>query len=164
MASDQRLVPSAFEVPERLERGGVVLRPLTVDDVVKDYDAVTSSTDHLQALFPDESWPLGLTITQNLIDLAWHQKEFQTRRSFAYTVTTPDNAEVVGCVYIYPTQKAGYDAEVYLWARQSRLAEGLEERLDALVRNWVDTEWPFRPVAFPGRDLDWATWHALPEA
>lgn len=48
------------------------------------------------------------------------------RRSFAYTVVTPSESQVTGCVYIDPTRKRGYDAVVFLWARQSELAAGLE--------------------------------------
>src|SRR5918995_5165053 len=112
-------VPDEFTIPERLETKEFRLRMLTVNDVVKDFDAVMTSVDHLKTIWPGGRWPEGLTLEQNLIDLGWHQKEFQTRRSFAYTVVTPSGAMVLGCVYIDPTHKRGYDAVVYLWARQS---------------------------------------------
>jgi hypothetical protein len=154
-------VPAEFKVPERLETEEFRLRMLTVNDVVKDYDAVMTSTDHLKTIWPGGKWPDGLTLEQNLIDLGWHQKEFQTRRSFAYTVVRPSESRVTGCVYIVPTNKPGYDAEVYLWARRSELAGGLESRLHAAVKEWLAREWPFRNAAFPGRDIDWDTWRAL---
>ena len=94
---------------------------------------------------------MGLTLEQNLIDLGWHQKEFQTRRSFAYTVVNPEETLVLGCVYIEPTVRTGYDAEVHLWARQSHLESGLEEALFAAVQAWLAADWPFASVAFPGR-------------
>ena len=37
-----RFLPSEFEVPELLEHDRFRLRPLTIHDVVKDYDAVMS--------------------------------------------------------------------------------------------------------------------------
>jgi hypothetical protein len=83
---------------------------LTVNDVVKDYDAVMTSLEHLKTIWPGGSWPEGLTFEQDLIDLGWHQKEFQRRTSFAYTVVTPSESKVTGCVYINPTAKRGYDA------------------------------------------------------
>jgi len=107
--------------------------------------------------------PEGLTFEQDLIDLGWHQKEFQRRRSFAYTVVTPSESEVTGCVYINPTPKRGYDAVIFLWARQSELKGGLETRLYAAVREWVAKEWPFKKVAYPGRDIDWNTWQSIPD-
>lgn len=155
-------VPAEFNVPARLETKEFSLRMLTVNDVVKDYAAVMTSVDHLKTIWPGGTWPEGLTFEQNLIDLGWHQKEFQMRNSFAYTVVNPDESLVTGCVYINPTRKQGYDAVVYLWARQSELGSGLEDRLYAAVRAWMAKEWPFKKVAFPGRDVAWETWRKIP--
>ena len=156
-------VPPGFAVPATLEAKEFRLRMLTVNDVVKDYDAVMTSVAHLKTIWPGGTWPEGLTFEQDLIDLGWHQREFQTRRSFAYTVVTPSESQVTGCVYINPTAKRGYDAVVYLWARQSELAGGLESRLYAEVGEWIAKEWPFKKVAFPGRNIDWATWRSIPD-
>lgn len=155
-------VPPVFKVPEVLETAEFRLRMLTVHDVVKDFDAVMTSVEHLKTIWPGGKWPVGLTLEQNLIDLGWHQKEFQTRRSFAYTVVTPSEAQVVGCVYIEPTQRRDYDAVVYLWARESELAGGLEARLHAAVKEWISGAWPFKKVGFPGRDISWDAWRAIP--
>lgn len=155
-------VPKDYEVPAMLETAEFRLRMLTVHDVVKDYDAVITSAEHCKTIWGGK-WPDGLTLEQNLIDLGWHQKEFQTRRSFAYTVVQLDEARVLGCVYVEPTRKRGYDAEVYLWARQSELAGGLEERLESAVREWIATRWPFDAVAFPGRGIPWENWREIPD-
>lgn len=156
-------VPADFDVPATLETPEFRLRMLTVNDVVKDYDAVMTSVEHLKTIWPGSDWPEGLTLEQDLIDLGWHQKEFQMRRSFAYTVVTPTESMVLGCVYIYPTPKRGYDAVVYLWARQSELGKGLEDRLYAAVREWIAESWPFGKVAYPGRDIAWDAWKAIPD-
>lgn len=155
-------VPKDFVVPPTLETPEFRLRMLTVHDVVKDYDAVMSSVDHCKTVWRGK-WPEGLTLEQNLIDLGWHQKEFQTRRSFAYTVVAPDESRVLGCVYILPTRKQGHDAEVFLWARQSELSGGLEHRLQAAVEGWLDSHWPFRSPALPGRLIAWEKWRAIPD-
>ena len=55
------------------------MRMLTVNDVVKDYDAVMTGVEHLRTVWPSGTWPDGLTFEQDLIDLGWHQKEFQRR-------------------------------------------------------------------------------------
>lgn len=152
---NKRLIPEGFEVPAKLETREFRLRMLTVHDVVKDYDAVITSAEHLHGLFGTGSnWPRNLTLEQNLIDLGWHQKEFQKKSSFAYTVTTLDEACCLGCVYIYPGQTADQDAEVFLWARQSELASGLEERLFSAVKNWIAEDWPFKSVVYPGRNKE----------
>lgn len=156
-------VPGDFKVPVKLETDEFRLRMLTINDAVKDFDAVTTSVEHLKSIWPGGKWPEGLTLEQNLIDLGWHQKEFQTRRSFAYTVVSLSEATVKGCVYIDPTLKVGYDAEVYLWARQSELASGLEDRLYDVVRTWLAKEWPFENAAFPGRSIGWEAWSNIPD-
>lgn len=153
-------IPKTFVVPPQLETDEFRLRMLTVNDVVKDYDAVMSSVEHCKTIWGGK-WPEGLTLEQNLIDLGWHQKEFQTRRSFAYTVVQPNESRVLGCVYVEPTRKRDYDAEVYLWARQSELATGLEDRLYSAVREWVASLWPFKSVAYPGRSVSWEAWRAI---
>jgi hypothetical protein len=153
-------VPKDFVVPQALETAEFRLRMLTVNDVVKDYDCVMSSAEHCRTIWGGK-WPEGLTLEQNLIDLGWHQKEFQTRRSFAYSVVHPSEAVVLGCVYILPTQRRGFEAEVYLWARQSELASGLEDRLYAATRDWVESHWPFTAVAYPGRSISLAAWQAI---
>ena len=155
-------VPTDFVVPTTLETDEFRLRMLTVNDVVKDYDAVMSSVEHLKTVLPGGTWPDGLTLEQNLVDLGWHQKEFQTRRSFAYTVVPPSETQVIGCVYIEPTNRVGYDAVVYLWARQSELASGLETRLHGAVKRWIEESWPFKRAGFPGKDIAWETWRTLP--
>ncbi|MHB8638030.1 MAG: GNAT family N-acetyltransferase [Fimbriimonadaceae bacterium] len=154
-------VPLNFSVPETLETSEFRLRMLTVNDVVKDYDAVMSSVDHCKTIWPGLGWPEGLTLEQNLIDLGWHQREFQTRRSFAYTVVNPAESVILGCVYIEPTKRCGYDATVYLWARQSELSGGLEDRLYRAVREWLRSHWPFSSPAFPGRDIAWDAWREI---
>jgi len=156
-------LPSDFKIPEKLNTKEFSMRMLTVNDVVMDYDAVVTSGEHLKTIWPGDTWPDGLTLEQDLIDLGWHQNEFQRRRSFAYTVLTPSGSQVIGCVYIDPTRKRGYDAEVYLWARQSELAGGLEIRLHAAVKEWLTKEWPFKKVAFPGREINWDDWNAIPD-
>lgn len=160
--SNTPFVPADFTVPEGLETEEFRLRMLTVHDLVKDYDAVMTSVDHLKTIWPGGRWPEGLTLEQDLIDLGWHQKEFQMRRSFAYTVVTPSESRVVGCVYIEPAHKPGYDAVVCLWARESELAGGLETRLYGAVKGWIEKEWPFNTVAFPGRDIAWDAWRSIP--
>ncbi|MDJ0909387.1 MAG: hypothetical protein QNI99_09335 [Woeseiaceae bacterium] len=151
-------VDSEFDVPPQLETDEFRLRTLTVNDVVKDFEAVMSSAEQLRSIWPGSEWPDGLTLEQNLIDLGWHQKDFQLRRSFTYTVVTLDETRVIGCVYIYPTRKRGYDAEVYLWARESELGSPPDELLYETVSQWLETEWPFENAAFPGRSIDWDSW------
>ena len=158
-------VPDSFDVPAQKETAAFRLRMLTVHDVVKDYDAVMSSVERLTTVFGDNSgWPKGLTLEQNLIDLGWHQKEFQRRTSFAYTVMNLDETTCLGCVYILPPYRSKspdaneFDAAVFLWVRDSAYAAGLDEKLLAVVKQWIEEQWPFEAVAYPGREIAWGDW------
>ena len=101
---------------------------LTVDDVVKDFDAICNRVDHDGKPQP----PFVPTITLNIVDLGWHQKEFALRRSFAYTVVAPDESRVLGCVYLNPSET--HDVRVKLWVRNDAYADGLDTLLEAAVR------------------------------
>lgn len=39
----------------------------------------------------------------------------------------------------------------------------LEPKLEAVVREWIRTKWPFQKVAYPGRDITMDAWSALPD-
>lgn len=157
------LVPKDFQVPKVLEVEKFRLRMLTIHDVVKDYDAVMSSVDHLHGVFgPLFDWPThDLTLEDDLIELGWHQSEFLKRFSFAYTVMSLDENMCLGCVYIFPTKKIDYEAAVYMWVRKSAYDDGIDPVLFDVVKKWIEEKWPFNKVAYPGRDIDWKTWKSL---
>ena len=166
MHDRHRLVPDDFEVPVALEHPRFRLRMLTVNDLVKDYDAVMSSVEHLRTTYSPESasaWPVDLSLEEDLIDLGWHQREFTLRTSFAYTVMAPDEGRCLGCVYIMPTRKRGHDCKVTLWVRADALADGLDGELYRTVRAWIADAWPFSNPAWPGRAVSFEDWRALPE-
>ncbi len=133
------LVPQDFVVPERLDGEGYHLRMLSIGDLEKDFEAVTESTDRLTGLLdPDSGWPRGLTREEDLIDLAWHQREFTIRHSFAYTVMAADESRCLGCMYIFPSDRKGFDAMVFYWVRSGPILlqkSGLRRRAK---RNSID--------------------------
>jgi len=51
------LVPEDFGIPEILETERMRLRPLTINDAVKDYEAVMTSEERLRTVFdPGGDW------------------------------------------------------------------------------------------------------------
>jgi hypothetical protein len=146
-----------FVVPGPPACDEFVLTPLRVDLVVLDYEAVMSSRERLWSLFgAGWGWPRAdLSLMQDMVDLGWHQKEFQLRRAFAWVVLTPDERAVLGCCYLDPSERPGHDAEAFYWARSDRIDSGLEQRLGTVFRAWVASHWPFGLVAYPGRDQPW---------
>ena len=165
MEGRKALVNDNFEVPEVLVTERFSLRMLTINDLVKDYDAVMSSVEHLKSTYSAISgsdWPNGLSLEEDLIDLGWHQREFTLRYSFAYTVMSSDESICLGCVYINPCQKTGYDAAVSMWVRTSELRNNLDAELYSCVRAWIDEVWPFSNPAYPGREITIEEWRKIP--
>ncbi len=156
---NKKFVPADFKIPETLETNRFRLRMLTIKDVKLDYDAVMTSIDHLQKtkpFGPNYKWPTkDLSYEQNLIALGWHQKEFEKRSSFTYTVMNLNETECLGCLYIYPSDNPNYNAVIIMWVRQSEIINGLDEILFSSVKKWVQDKWPFEKVAYPGRDISW---------
>ena len=118
-----RLVPEAFKVPEKLEHPEFVIRNLCASDVYLDYIAVMSSIDIIRKTRGGD-WPTtDLSFEDDMIDLAWHQREFEYRTSFAYTVMSPDGSKCLGCLYLFQpgwrndTSKNA-DVDVSFWVTQ----------------------------------------------
>ena len=163
LSQNNPFIHTDFKVPKMYQNEHFRIRMLTVNDVVKDYDAVMSSIDYLQGVFgPNSTWPSrDLSFEQDLIDLGWHQKEFQMRSSFAYTVVSLDESKVVGCLYIFPTGKGDYNASITMWVRASEVDNGLDSILFDAVKKWISEEWPFKKVAYPGREINWSEWNSM---
>lgn len=153
-------VPKNFVPPKKLETERFRLRMLTINDLEKDYDAVMTSINHLQKTIPfgpDHKWPTEeLTMEQDLIDLGWHQKEFQRKTSFAYTMMNLDESKCLGCLYIYPSENPKYDAMIMMWVREDEANTGLDDHLFINVKSWIKNEFPFNNVAYPGREIAWS--------
>lgn len=158
-------LPRGFAVPERVETAAFRLRSITIHDAFKDFDAVMSSRAELWARFGAIwGWPAeDMTLEQNIVDLGWHQKEFQLRSSFDFAVMSLDESRLLGCVYVDPadaddaelaalaTAHGGtHTAEVWTWVRSSELAHGLQAELDTFVHDWLARAWPFAAVRCNG--------------
>jgi hypothetical protein len=145
-------LPSDHPIPRGLEHPRFRVRPITVNDVVRDYDAVMTSAEHLRSHFPLWGWPPeDMTLESDLVDLGWHQREALLRRSFNYAVMSPDEQRLLGCVYIDPPEDgtpAGAGAIVSWWVVDSHVGSDLERELDALVPHWLTEAWPFRAVHY----------------
>lgn len=160
------LVAPTYAVPTSAEGPGFVLRPLGPDLVKIDFDAYMSSVEHLQQTFTrSKDWPhAGISDADALLDMQTEAARFAARESFAYSVLTPDGKRERGCIYVAPSPVPGYDAVVRLWVTKAEYDAGFDKALEAWAHQWVAAKWPFRKVAWPGRDIDWATWDALTKA
>ena len=152
-------VPGDFAVPGELVTEKFRLEPLGPQHNAADYDAWTSSMEHIRATpgMVDDSWPREMTLEENRGDLERHARDFAGRTGFTYTVLDPAG-RVVGCVYIYPAkgeegaaagEAAPGVADVHSWVRADR-AE-LDVPLYAAVSAWLADAWPFAEVRYAPR-------------
>lgn len=140
------------------------LRPITVDDAQRDYEAVMETREDLR-LWEQSDWPTDdFTVEDNLADLTDMATRTASATSHDYTVISPDGNECLGCVYVFPTSAAflakstvdplahldwhDVDAVVYFWARKSRADAGMSERLLTSLRAWFAGEWHLDNVVY----------------
>ncbi|WP_354310401.1 twin-arginine translocation pathway signal protein [Sphingomonas trueperi] len=155
-------VPTNFAPPTLVKANGFKLVPLGPALVKIDFDAYTSSIEHLQKTFTRSTdWPhAGITDAEAMRDMESEQARFRNRQSFAYAVLTPDGRRERGCVYVSPSPIAGHDAVVRLWVTKAEYDAGFDAELYAWVQAWIGRDWPFRTVAYPGRAIAWPSWDA----
>jgi len=143
-------------VPDGLTAKEFRLEPLGPKHNADDYDAWTSSIDHIRATpgFTAERWPHPMSLADNLRDLERHAQDFAERRGFTYTVLASGTSDVIGCVYIYPPRggSAGEGdrrVSVQSWVRADRAA--LDPVLYHTVHAWLEREWPFDAIEYAPR-------------
>ena len=138
------LVPPDFVVPSGAVNTFFVLEPLGPEHNVADLAAWTSSIDHIKATpgFAGGPWPdRPFSLEENETDLVRHAEDFVKRTGFAYTVLDPSSGDVVGCVYLYPPRRSGYDVDVRSWVTADRA--DLDKPLYEFVCEWIARAWPF---------------------
>lgn len=146
-------VPTGFVVPLALTTEQFTLEPLGPQHNDSDYEAWSSSVEHIRATpgWEDSSWPDDRSKEDNLRDLQSHADDFENRTGFTYTVLDPATGGVIGCVYIYPDKKGQDDTRVLSWVAASR--SELDVPLWRAVSGWLAEEWPFARVGYAERDV-----------
>jgi hypothetical protein len=148
---EEPFVPSGFVVPLARATEQFRLEPLGPQHNDSDYDAWSSSLEHIHRTpgWETSTWPDDRSIEDNLRDLQRHADDFANRVGFTYTVLDPATGDVIGCLYIYPDKSEPHVARVLSWVRASR-AE-LDVPLWRAVSDWLADEWPFERVVYAGR-------------
>ena len=127
--------------PERASVGGFDLAPLATAIVEEDFAVVSASAAALRGLFGDD-WPDGLTLEDNARDLAWHEREFAARRSFAWVLR--EGPLYAGCLYAFPRMGERGVVDVWFWLR----SDGPDWRdrsrpFQEAVAEWIaGPDWP----------------------
>lgn len=140
-----RFVHARFVPPTSLAKDRFRLEPLGPQHNEADHAAWMSSIKHIRATpgYSDGDWPpvAGMTLEENLADLARHTRDFETGSGFTFTVLDPSDDDVIGCVYLYPSADE-HDVVVQSWVRADRA--DLDTDLADTVKQWIDSDWPWK--------------------
>jgi hypothetical protein len=142
-------VPEGFDVPVSFECEEFRLEPLGLEHNEADYQAWASSINHIRATpgFGGRDWPREMGLDENAEDLRAHAADYRAQCGFTYTVLDR-HGDVIGCVYIYPSEDDRVEAHVRSWVRADR-AE-LDRPLRKAVAKWLEQDWPFADVRYDG--------------
>ncbi len=95
-----------------------------------------------------DSWPKGVTYESNLADLTRHEKEFEARFAFSWTIRSGDGT-YLGCAYFRPTHGAIGAGRAAYWIRERPDRVGLLRAFGPAFRNWLGQFLP------DGYDMTW---------
>ncbi len=145
-----QFLPDDFEIPTGFETAHFRLRPITVADAEKDYEAIMESVGLIRSSLQYDWPPDDFSLEDNRYNMESTVEAFRQRKNFTFVVVSLDESTVLGNVYINRGLD-GPDAAIYMWVSQSSYNMGLASILEPAVRDWINTEWPFETVVYRGR-------------
>jgi hypothetical protein len=163
-----QFVPPDLDIPTDVETERFRLHPLRLLDSDEDYASIMADyADHVRNFYPEPDLRRESRYTKymNERELGWHEVEFLHRTSFTYVIRGKDDQapSYRGCVYVFPTAKVDYDAEIYLWVTSVDPDDGLYEIVLDWAKTWASDAWGFSKPLFPYHVTPWDDYDALPE-
>jgi len=146
--------------PLLLKYDNFYAKQLTRSDLDADLEGVNSSIEIIQKT-RGGSWPSEqLTRDADLLDLAWHEREFNDGNSFAYAIYTNED-EYLGCFYLYgmglrtPLSEVTIDFEVDAswWVTTEAFKEGYYEKVYLALLQWLSDEFKFKRIKYSNKEL-----------
>lgn len=153
-------LPSSFAAPTELRYEHLIARPLTRTDLDDDLEGVNSSIETIQRT-RGGSWPAEpLQKDFDLLDLAWHEREFRDASSFAYVVYGTDGM-YIGCFYLYPMghrtplseETVEYDVDASWWVTTKAYECGEYAALFSALKQWLANDFPFQHPYYSNREI-----------
>jgi len=62
-------------------------------------------------------------------------------------------------IKFYPSDKDDFNSEIYMWVGEREFANGLDSILFTTVKDWINKDWPFNKVTYPGRSKKQEDWN-----
>jgi hypothetical protein len=150
--------PSDFRAPVQFAFEDLSARPLTRSDLKADMEAVNSSIETIRKT-RGGTWPEEEVSEEfDLLDLAWHEREFRDGGSFAYVVYDATE-RYIGCFYLYPmgvrTELTegllDYDMDASWWVSTEAYEQGYYDKLYAALQLWLK-EFPVESIYYSNKE------------
>ena len=165
-------LPVDFDIPVSEVPGRFVVRPLSMDLLIYDYQCLMLSKEHLAT--SGDIWPPGefdfppadFTLRQLLALLGELEVAMSQGNRVEYSVMNPEKTEEIAVIYILPSPKIGFDAMVNMFVRGDLFeTTDLDSEIYEFAHQWIPEVYPFNPerIAYPGRAISWDEWAALPD-
>ena len=164
------MIPEGFDPPRTHDFSLFKLTVLEPSFAEMDLNAVHVSAENIRNVFgPSNDWPnANITYAEDYADLVRHEREFNERVAFAYSLLDRKGELYLGCLYIKPIKserevdrrKQLFQAQAYLWLSSVQFVINQPVAL-AEIQGWLSNYWPLKSVAWPGRVQSWSEWEAL---
>lgn len=148
-----------FKAPAELEYQDLRAKTLTRADLKADMEGVNSSLELIRNT-RGGSWPSEpVTEDFDLLDLAWHEREFRDGDSYAYVVYNADG-DYIGCFYLYPmglrtelnVELMKYDLDASWWVTADSYKQGYYQKLYEALKQWL-SEFPVENVYYSNKEI-----------
>lgn len=153
-------LPENFTPPKELTFEDLIARPLTRSDLQADIDAVNSSLEVIRNT-RGGSWPEEAVSEEfDVLDLAWHEREFRDNESFAYVVYDT-NGVYIGCFYLYPLgvrtelteALLDYAIDASWWVTAEAYKQGYYDKLYRALQQWLPNDLLFEKIYYSNKEI-----------
>ena len=139
---------------------GFKIRRLTMADAALDHEAVMASREFLYHWEQNPPYPPeDFSVSDNEGDIRKMYSAHEEGSRYTYTVVNADETQILGCVYLIPSDDPMYstaevttwdgtdlstvDGTVSFWVRPSTWHQGFEGVILRVILNWLRNDWVF---------------------
>lgn len=149
----------SFQAPASLSYEDLRAKNLTRSDLKADMEGVNSSLELIRKT-RGGAWPSeAVSEDFDLLDLAWHEREFRDGTSFAYVVYD-DRDNYLGCFYLYPMgvrtelteELIEYDIDASWWVTAAAYEQGYYEKLYKAMQQWL-ADFPVKKIYYSNKEM-----------
>jgi hypothetical protein len=148
-----------FKAPNSLSYEDLRAKTLTRSDLKADMEGVNSSLEIIRKT-RGGAWPSeAVNEDFDLLDLAWHEREFRDGTSFAYVVYDGKDT-YIGCFYLYPLgvrtelteEMLDYDIDASWWVTAAAYEQGYYEKLYKALQKWL-SDFPVNKIYYSNKEI-----------